>query len=71
MSIQPIREKDLEKKIDSWVGKIGWRTDGLPTPVFLGYPGGLDCKESGCNVGDLGSILGLGRFPGGESGNLL
>ena len=27
-------------------------------------PGGSDSKESTCNVGDLGSIPGLGRFPG-------
>ena len=64
MSIQPIREKDLEKKIDSWVGKIGWRTDGLPTPVFLGFLGGSAGKECACNVGDLGSVPGLGRSPG-------
>ena len=23
---------------DSWVGKICWRWDRLPTPVFLGFP---------------------------------
>ena len=23
---------------DSWVGKIPWRKDGPPTPVFLGFP---------------------------------
>ena len=28
--------------------------DRLPTPVFLGFPGGSDSKESACNVGDLG-----------------
>ena len=28
------------------------------------FPGGSDGKESACNVGDLGSILGLRRFPG-------
>ena len=28
---------------------------------FLGFPGGLDGKEFVCNVGDLGSIPGLGR----------
>ena len=27
-------------------------------------PGGLDGKESACNVRDLGSIPGLGRAPG-------
>ena len=29
---------------------------------MLGFPGGSGDKESACNVGDLGSILGLGRF---------
>ena len=31
---------------------------------FWGFPGGSDGKESNCNVGDLGSIPGLGRSPG-------
>ena len=26
--------------------------------VFLGFPGGLDFKESACSAGDLGSVLG-------------
>jgi len=30
---------------------------------FGGFPGGSDGKESTCNAGDLGSILGLGRPP--------
>ena len=34
-----------------------------------GFPGGSDCKESACSVGDLGSILGLRRSPGGGNGN--
>jgi len=29
----------------------------------LGFPGGLDGKESTCNVGDLGLIPELGRSP--------
>ena len=33
------------------------------TPV-LGFPDGSAGKESACNVGDLGSIPGLGRSPG-------
>ena len=33
--------------------------------------GGSGGKESACSVGDLGSILGLGRSPGGGHGNLL
>ena len=36
----------------------------LPTQVFLGFPCGSASKESACNVGDLGSIPGLGRSPG-------
>ena len=35
-----------------WAGKIPWRREGLPTPVFLGFPAGSDGKESTCNVGD-------------------
>ena len=42
-----------------------------PTPVFLGFPGGSDSKESACNAGHLGSIPGLGRSPGGGHGNQL
>ena len=37
----------------------------------MGFPGGSDGKESTCNVGDLGSVPGLGRFPGGGHGNPL
>ena len=43
----------------------------LHTPVFLGFPGGSDRKESACNAGDLGSIPRLGRCPGGGHGNPL
>ena len=51
-----------------WVRKFPWKRDGLPTLVFLGFPGGSDGKESACNAGDLGSIPGLGRSPGGGHG---
>ena len=40
----------------------------LPTPVFLGFPGGSDGKEA---AGDLGSIPELERSPGGEHDNPL
>ena len=52
-----------ETLFDSWVGKIRWRRDRLPTPVFLGLLSS-SVKESACNVGDLGLISGLGRSPG-------
>ena len=45
-----------------------WKRDKLPTPLFLGFPDGSADKESACNVGDLGSILGLGRSLGEEKG---
>ena len=47
-----------------FVGKIHWRRDRLPTPVFLGFSCGSAGKESSCNMGDLGLIPVLGRFPG-------
>ena len=34
-----------------------------------GFPGGSDGKESICNAGDLGSLPGLGRYPGAGHGN--
>ena len=39
---------------DSWVRKIPWSRDRLPTLVFLGFPCGSAGKESACNAGDLG-----------------
>ena len=36
----------------------------LPTPEFLGFLCGSAGKESACNVGDLGSIPGLGTSLG-------
>ena len=39
--------------------------------AFLGFPGGSDSKEFAFNAGDLGSIPGLGRSPGGGHGNPL
>ena len=56
--------------VDPQVKKIPWRRDKLPTPVFLGFPGDSDGKESACNAGEVGSIPGLGKSPGGGYGNL-
>ena len=39
--------------------------------VVRGFPGGSEVKASACNVGDLGSIPGLGRSPGEGNGNPL
>ena len=34
----------------------------------MGFPAGSEGKASACNVGDLGSIPGLGRSPGEGNG---
>ena len=39
--------------------------------MFLLFPGGSNSKETACNAGDLGLILGLGRSPGERNGNPL
>ena len=46
---------------------LHWQASSVP--LAEGFPGGSNGKE--CNVGDLGSILGLGRSPGGGHGNPL
>ena len=38
---------------------------------YMGFPGGSGVKESACNVGDRGSIPGLGISPGEGRGNPL
>ena len=55
-------------QFSSWVRKIPCRREQLPTPVFMGFPGGLAGKESACNAGDSGSIPGLQRSPGEGNG---
>ena len=43
--------------------------DGLR--LFKGFPSGSHSEESTCNVRDLGSIPGSGRFPGEGNGSPL
>ena len=45
-------------------------TVGLSIRTF-GFPAGSDGKESACNAGDLSSVPGLGRSPGGGNCNPL
>ena len=64
----------MRPQFDSCVGKIPWRRDRLPTPVFMGFSGGLDSKESvfkAGDAGDMGSTPGSGRFPGERLGSSL
>ena len=66
----PIAElvKHLPPRQETLVPFLGWEDPlekGQAThPVSLGFPGGSAGKESTCNMGDLGSIPGLGRSPG-------
>ena len=53
-----------ETPVDSWVGKIWWRRDRLPTPIFFGFPCGSAGKESTCSAGDPSLIPGSGRSAG-------
>ena len=52
---------------------IGTRASFLFLVVLFDkkFPGGSDGKVSACNVGDAGSIPGLGRSPGEGNGNPL
>ena len=66
---------------ETWVQSLGWEDPlqkGMATHfsilALLGninFPGGSDGKESTCDTGDLGSIPGLERSPGGGHGNPL
>ena len=64
LSLQRLRLQCRRPWFDSWIVRIPWRRDRLPTPVFLGFPCGSAGKESACTAGDLGLIPGLWRSPG-------
>ena len=51
--------------------KILWLNFDIWVMMFPGSPDSSACKESACNVGDLGSIPGSGRSPGEGNGNPL
>ena len=61
LSWQRIQLQCRRPQFDFWVGKIRWRRDRLPTPVFLSFSCGSAGKEPAWSVGDLGSVPGLGR----------
>ena len=61
-------EDPLEKGKATHSSILAWR---IPWTVFRGFPGGSNSKESAHNVGDLGSIPGLGRSSEGGHGNPL
>ena len=39
--------------------------------MYAGFPGGSVLKNPPATAGDVGSLPGSGRFPGGGNGNLL
>ena len=53
---------------ETWVWSLGWEDllekGKAAHSLYLGFLCGSAGKESACNVGDLGLILGLGRSPG-------
>ena len=57
--------KNLPAVQETQVRFLGWEDppkegDRLPTPIFLGFPGGSTGKKSTLNALDLGLIPGLG-----------
>ena len=53
----------MRPQFNSWVGKIPWRRDRLPTPVFMDFPGGSDGKEYACNARRLVFSPWVGKIP--------
>ena len=45
------------------MGKIGWRRDRLPTPVFLGFPSWLSWKRIRLQCGRPGFDTWVGKIP--------
>ena len=61
----------MQETLVQFLGHEDSLEKGYATYTSSGLPGGSDGKKSACNVGDLGSIPGLGRSPGGEHSNTL
>ena len=63
--------KNVCANISWWWGLVTFKCSGAFQNGCIGFPGGSDSKSSTCNAGDLGSIPGSGRSPGGGIGNPL
>ena len=59
---QPAKQETLVRFL-GWEDLLEKGRDRLPTPVFLGFPGGSGDKESACKMEDEGLIPGLGKIP--------
>ena len=67
-------QDDVPNMFDTLTGmtrRLGTALVLNPCAYTYGFPGGSDSEASTCNAGDLGSILGLARSPGGGHGNPL
>ena len=64
----PSSSKDVKTR--SCISLIGFHTCSSEPLLFNGSHGGSDGEGSSSNVGDPGSIPGLGRYPGEGNGNL-
>ena len=62
-SWQRIRLQCGRPGLDSWAGKIHWRRDRIPTPVFLDFPGGLEGKRICLQCGRPGFNAWVGKIP--------
>ena len=60
---------ETNKKINPWNKMKDFSGGNWWYIVLLDFPGGSDGKASVYNVRNLGSIPGLGRFPGEGNGN--
>ena len=58
-----IRLKCGRPGFDSWAGKIPWRWEWLPTPVFLGFPYGSAGKRIHLKCGRPGFDPWVGKIP--------
>ena len=56
--------KTIALTIRTFVGKVMSLLFNTLSRFVVGFPGSSAGKESACNMGDLGSIPELGRFPG-------
>ena len=64
--------KNLPAMQKTWVQSLGQEYPlEKEIATHSGFPGGSDGKASAYNVGDLGSVPGLGRSPGEGNGNPL